>query len=124
MAEKNKNTGNTPGGITSKPDEGRQGNPSTDHRDQRGTKSPSHEQGREHMPNMNAQSEGADAHRGAEQAQATTTNTAEKQRSGAGERKNHEAGSAKRTTDEAQSEGQAGEESKKIVAGRDSGGKR
>jgi hypothetical protein len=127
MAEQNKNGGTAQGGTTSNPGstENKTTGSTVQQREQDGAKSPNHEQGREHIPNVNAQREAADERRTAEQAHApnATSRGAEDHSSNANDRKEHQAGDAKRTTAEAQHDQKAGNDSGKIVAGSESNAK-
>lgn len=128
MSDQNKNTGTAPGGTTSKPAhaDNKGASPSTEQRGQAPAKTPNHEQGREHAPNVNAQNEAADARRTTEQAHvpSATSNAADKSNGNTNDRKDNVSGDDKRTTADGQHDSKKENEPAKIVAGDDTSGKR
>lgn len=127
MSEQNKNAGIQQVGITSKPasTDKKGTGPSTDQRDQTSTKTPSHEQGREHTPNVNAQNEAADARSTAEQSHVptATSNVTQKDNNNAKDRMDNEAGDAKQAKAEGHGNRQTGHEPAKLPGVTDASGK-
>jgi hypothetical protein len=123
MTDQNKNTGTAQSGTTSKPTstEHESTGKHTQQHEQNGPKTPNHEQGREHSPNVNAQHEAADERRKTEQAHvpSATSRGAEKPSGQANDRKENEAGDAKRTMAEGNADQKPKSDNGKIVGDRE-----
>lgn len=124
MSDQNKNTGTASSGTMNKPasTDNSGATPSPDKREQTTPKSPNHEQGREHTPNVDAQQNAADTRRSAE-----ATNDPSKQGATDGktsDRKDAEAGDAKRTVAEGQASTKPGHDAVKPTGSTNTSGNR
>ncbi|MBK8500115.1 MAG: hypothetical protein IPL52_15155 [Flavobacteriales bacterium] len=124
MSDQNKNTGTAPSGTMNKPasTDNRGTAPNTEKRENMPTKSPDHEQGREHTPNVDAQKNAADTRRGNE-----ATMDPNLQGSTQGKRDDHkdaEAGDAKRTVAEGQDGTKPGHDAVKPTGNTNTSGNR
>ncbi len=128
MSDQNKNTGTTPGGTMNKPasTDNSSAAPNTDKREQAPTKAPSHEQGREHTPNVDAKQQAADVRRNAEVANGASDqrSTEVKPKDKVSERKEDEAGDAKRTVAEGQHNTKPGHDAAKPTGSTNTSGNR
>lgn len=121
MSEQNKNTG-----AVSAPATTDKGNTTPDNgkREQNTGTTPNLEQGREHIPNVNAQKEAADSRRKEEQAHVptATSKAPEKADASAIDRKDTEAGDAKRAVAEGQGSTKPGHDVVKPTGNTNTGG--
>jgi hypothetical protein len=120
MSDQNKNTG-----TSSTPNTGA-GQPAKNTNEPGATKTPNLEQGREHTPNVEGKKDAADTRRTAEQAHTptATTDTNAKPNTGANERKENEAGDAKRTTAEGEGSKKPGHDPVRPTGDTNTGGNR
>lgn len=124
MSDQNKTAGTAPSGTMNKPasTEKTTTDRSEHTRDQTTPKTPSHEQGREHTPNVDAQQDAADTRRNTE-----TSRDANEQGGVEGrtsDRKEAEAGDAKRTVAEGQESAKPGHDAVKPTGNSNTSGKR